>query len=749
MSNSIALPFPYFADPNRGRPIFNGQIFVGQPDTDPEIPLNQIPVSYIDNNGNSVALTQPISTNSGGYPVNSNGDVVSPQVGQSYSLKVLDRTGSQAFYSPVVVDRIGQSQNEIIGGSIYSGSDGMAVANGDTVPSGTTHLRVLVGGVSTIVSMSPVSNGVVSLLSETGATIGGVSVSFKNAIQTRFNSVQEMLGANTAIGFTYQTGLGLWTKVATSSPEVITNFEPVGEIYLVDFDITPEPSVLDNTPKIQSVLNAFPFYNVISTKGIYMIDAVSGGVDIVSGTRLIFEEGAEYHAIPNSADRYAVLRLNDPTDVKIINPNIKGDRDDHTGTSGEFGHGIDIWGATDWEIINPKIRDMWGDGIYIGQKNLTTGSPRNGRIIKPRCSNCRRQGISLIASDGLYMEDVILEDINGTSPQSGMDIEPNNADGLLRNIVINKIKTARCAGPGITNNFNRLTLSDNPEPISITINDFVDEGSSVNLVVERCNKKMPGYYNINGMTGRDAKFNGIKVRQWNPDGPRLTISDPVLINPNSNEVSSQSDGSAIGLFVLSSDDTQLLGNVEIKNPQIQRDAALGGTDLWYHISAPTAKTIEKLSITGIPTFTNPNGQFRSSAVLTSINQETCQLINYPSVSDGVWTPMAGSSTFESAFFTKSGNMVTVTARMLVDSMSSDTGPVEISGLPFSPSFAVNPNVWVASIGSDAGFDIDGFISRGDGVALVKNDGTDVTYQELLGKYVSFTLNYRQPNPFYE
>lgn len=62
--------------------------------------------------------------------------------------------------------------NELIGGELFKGSNGEAVQNGDTVPAGTTHLRILVGGEPTIVSMSPVASGLVSLLTESNATIG-------------------------------------------------------------------------------------------------------------------------------------------------------------------------------------------------------------------------------------------------------------------------------------------------------------------------------------------------------------------------------------------------------------------------------------------------------------------------------------------------------------------------------------------------------------------------------------------------
>ena len=73
---------------------------------------------------------------------------------------------------------ITESQNDIIGGSVFKGSNGETVENGDIVEAGTTHLRIEVGGESKIVAMSPVATGVVSALNSINATIGINSVDF-------------------------------------------------------------------------------------------------------------------------------------------------------------------------------------------------------------------------------------------------------------------------------------------------------------------------------------------------------------------------------------------------------------------------------------------------------------------------------------------------------------------------------------------------------------------------------------------
>ena len=89
----------------------------------------------------------------------------------------VDKSGSVQDF----IDGINAMENRLTGAGseIYRGSNSQYVQNGDTVPSGTTHLIVLINGKAENVAMSPIASGVVSLLTETGATIGGSEVSFR------------------------------------------------------------------------------------------------------------------------------------------------------------------------------------------------------------------------------------------------------------------------------------------------------------------------------------------------------------------------------------------------------------------------------------------------------------------------------------------------------------------------------------------------------------------------------------------
>ncbi|MBT0729506.1 phage tailspike protein [Rosenbergiella nectarea] len=77
----------------------NGKIFIGNPDTDPTVAENQIPVFIENENGTTVQVPQPLAINSAGYPVY-NGQISKFVTKQSYSMTVYDSHMSQQFYWP-------------------------------------------------------------------------------------------------------------------------------------------------------------------------------------------------------------------------------------------------------------------------------------------------------------------------------------------------------------------------------------------------------------------------------------------------------------------------------------------------------------------------------------------------------------------------------------------------------------------------------------------------------------------------
>lgn len=98
----VSMPSQLFTLARSFKANANGKIYIGQIDTDPVNPANQIQV-YIENeDGSHVPIAQPIVINAAGYPVY-NGQIAKFVTVQGHSMAVYDSYGAQQFYYPNVL----------------------------------------------------------------------------------------------------------------------------------------------------------------------------------------------------------------------------------------------------------------------------------------------------------------------------------------------------------------------------------------------------------------------------------------------------------------------------------------------------------------------------------------------------------------------------------------------------------------------------------------------------------------------
>ncbi len=98
----VSMPSQLFTLARSFKAVADGKIYIGQIDTDPTIPANQIQVYVENEDGSHVPVAQPIAINTGGYPVY-NGQVSKFVTVQGHSMAVYDAYGVQQFYFPNVL----------------------------------------------------------------------------------------------------------------------------------------------------------------------------------------------------------------------------------------------------------------------------------------------------------------------------------------------------------------------------------------------------------------------------------------------------------------------------------------------------------------------------------------------------------------------------------------------------------------------------------------------------------------------
>lgn len=93
----VSMPSQLFTLARKFQAASNGKIFIGEIDTDPTIPENQIQVYLENEDGTTVPVSQPLIINQAGYPVY-NGQIAKFVTVQGHSMAVYDSYGAQQFY---------------------------------------------------------------------------------------------------------------------------------------------------------------------------------------------------------------------------------------------------------------------------------------------------------------------------------------------------------------------------------------------------------------------------------------------------------------------------------------------------------------------------------------------------------------------------------------------------------------------------------------------------------------------------
>jgi hypothetical protein len=187
---------------------------------------------------------------------------------------------------------------------------------------------------------------------------------------------------------------------------------------------------VDYTKNIQDAINE----NEIIVLPNFPVLVNIKGLKLRDNSVLLFQAKSKIIIEPNNLTNYEILNLNGVKNVKVYFPNIIGDKYKHLASTGEWGFGISIRGAKDVLIIEPKVYETWGDGIYIGKLGNECSERIN--VVNALINDVRRNGISITCGTDINILSPVLSNTNGNNPKSGLDIEPNTNDDIIENINI-------------------------------------------------------------------------------------------------------------------------------------------------------------------------------------------------------------------------------------------------------------------------------------------------------------------------
>ena len=305
-----------------------------------------------------------------------------------------------------------------------------------------------------------------------------------------------------------------WEFTAVGEVEVPDNY-----LNVWDYGATPD----DDTNDTEAFNEALKVAKKSSTPntvyvpaGVYRVSATSlwnfEGLYMYSNTNLVMDNEAILYVVGNSSSSYAVIKSFVTSNISIRGGQIQGERYRHSGTSGEGGQGICLYGCSNVEISDMSIASNWGDGIYLGAwydsgAKVYTG---NDTISIKRCkiTDNRRNNISIVDADNVSVERCDISDAHGKAPQCGILIEPNKGS---------------CSGDEICSNIlikdTIITAYKNKNAVDWWCLMTTAYGSNPNV--------NPNYVTANGLRIENCTFNGYV---GNYSGNNLTIDKNTMFN---------------------------------------------------------------------------------------------------------------------------------------------------------------------------------------------------------------------------
>ncbi|EET82868.1 hypothetical protein ACIRA0001_1662 [Acinetobacter radioresistens SK82] len=273
----------------------------------------------------------------------------------------------------------------------------------------------------------------------------------------------------------------------------------------------------DITDQVNSeIKKAKPGTTIKIPAGNFKVNALKS-INLKSNISLELSPKTTLNVIPNKLGNYQVFNINNVQNVRITGGTLIGDKYTHLGNSGEWGMGIEIKDSRNITISDININKMWGDAIYVGTNGKN--STYNIKLSNIKMDDNRRQGLTIISVDTLNARNLRATNTSGAKPSGGIDIEPNNGTGTVKNITLENIVTSNNAGPGIQIGLSRY---NNPKtPVSIKINNHTDTGSQYGILLGAINAVPSGRIEMKSINYSKSKnsscFNSWSNKKFNVD----------------------------------------------------------------------------------------------------------------------------------------------------------------------------------------------------------------------------------------
>jgi hypothetical protein len=232
--------------------------------------------------------------------------------------------------------------------------------------------------------------------------------------------------------------------------------------------------VTDNTAAFQRLLDGGD-----RTINVRAGDYVIGKLEFSANTVLLLDPGVVLRDSGRlqQQERLLNIRVNNVR-ISGLGARLVAERTHYT--TGEYRHGVYIFGAQHVLVEGLEAAGHGGDGFYIGGP---PGKPSTDvRLRGCRADNNRRQGLSITNARRVQVIDCEFSATNGTAPEFGIDAEPNYPVDFMDELVFIRPRTGGNLGGGLMIHLNRLDSTS--APVDIIVIGHGSEAEPIRLRVD-------------------------------------------------------------------------------------------------------------------------------------------------------------------------------------------------------------------------------------------------------------------------
>ena len=230
---------------------------------------------------------------------------------------------------------------------------------------------------------------------------------------------------------------------------------------------------------------------------------------------------------------------------------------------------LSFYGCSNVKVYGLALCDSGGDGIYIaGGKGAKYC--RDVYLRDVVCDNNYRQGISIISVDGLLVENGTFSNTWGTPPSSGVDIEPDTPDEVIKNVIFRNCNFTDNHGDGI-----EIFLANlKPESGEVSIlfeNCRVTSSRGSGIRVTKVGDGGPdGLIEFRNCTVENTEGFGLKVQDKSADRARVRFVNCSMRNVAINRMY-QGAWAPIWLHLFKTEQTTKFGGIDFANCHVDDD----------------------------------------------------------------------------------------------------------------------------------------------------------------------------------